>query len=265
MPLPSSIATTNDSYFTLAPSQSEVLPTHRGEFFQELSHCDKERAYPDASSKIDIKTKTAAQSKVDPSSTESIINVYLPQLSPELSFCDNGSTLDIPDKEEGSNEENVDVDTYGRPCIKKRVSFSDQLLTYIPDKDNSSISNSTDSSSISSYSCDRQLLKEANDQIQSTIFIRPVDNPSDIKANPMAQKKETSDKCVPAVINPIKKQDESISSLRRPGSVSNIPQRLSNTLLDIFQQKLPNNEIKTIPKRVQPPVATSRELTHVMY
>lgn len=267
MSTPSPISTVN-SYFTLAPSFSEVLPTHHREF----AHCEKEIAskHQEVTPKIDGDTKAVMHKMAEPLSSESIINVYLPQLSPEISFYDDGSTLDILDKEGTKKEKEIDVDTPERPCIKKRVSFSDQLLTYIPDEDNSSISNSTDSSSISSCFLDRQSSKQADDdEIPLSTFTRTVRNELSeiLVTEKKANSASTRNKFVPAVVMPVKKQEENISSLRRPGSIaSNSPQRLSNKLLDIFQQKLShNNETKTPPpQRAQSP-PTTRGLTHVMY
>lgn len=66
-------------------------------------------------------------SRTSSPSSDSTINVYLPRLSPDISFNDQDHQLSVPETDQ------EDIDDQGRPVIKKRVSFSEQLLTIIPD------------------------------------------------------------------------------------------------------------------------------------
>ncbi|KAI7888203.1 uncharacterized protein EV154DRAFT_518259 [Mucor mucedo] len=135
------------------------------------------------------------------------IQVYLPQLSPEISFC--GSSLDVPSDDEYLPQE--------RPCIKKRVSFSEQLSTFIPE-DDASVITEEDSNPMSNFV--RTLSSELAD-----ISMQYGGDPRE-KFLPAIQKKEVS------------------------------PQKLSNKLLDMFQKKpkvilQPNREL-THPTKTRP-------------
>jgi hypothetical protein len=269
MPTPPVISTPNDSYFTLVPSFSEALPTHHYKPHRQFAQNDKEE-YPNMPPRTDTTTEAVTRKVVEPSnSSESIINIYLPQLSPEISFCDNGSTLDIPDDKEESKEEGICIDSSERPCIRKRVSFSDQLLTYIPDEDVSSVSNSTDSSSISSCPLDQQLSKQADNQTQSnTVNNQPPEEKTILATEKKVNTMPIQHKFVPAAAIAVPVQRQEDASLRKPGAASNSPQRLSNKLLDIFQQKLTHHDIKTptpSPQQMQSLKTPNRELVHVTY
>lgn len=118
------------------------------------------------------------------------IQVYLPQLSPEISFC--GNSLDVPSDDESLPQE--------RPCIKKRVSFSEQLSTFIPEDD---ASVTTEEESVPN---------------PISTFVRTLSNElSDIS---MQYGEDSREKFLPI----IPKKEVS-------------PQKLSNKLLDMFQKK----------------------------
>lgn len=113
-----------------------------------------------------------------------------------------------------------------RPCIKKRVSFSEQLSTYIPEDD----------ASVST---------EEEERLYSPItkFVRTLSNElTDVSTQYGGRNGidvHPREKFLPLVVD-VKKKEVG-------------PQRLSNKLLDMFQKK---------PKVVDQP--TTRELTHVI-
>lgn len=130
-------------------------------------------------------TPTEDQAEEEP------IQVYLPQLSPEISFC--GNTLDVPSDDECLPQE--------RPCIKKRVSFSEQLSTYIPEDD---VSVSTEEE------------ERGNSPINT--FVRTLSiELTDISTH---YGKDPRERFLPII------QKKEVS-----------PQKLSNKLLDLFQKK----------------------------
>lgn len=195
--------------------------------------------------------------------TTNEINVYLPQLSPEISFHENADMLeDVSAEEEEEEEEDDDDEPLNkevasilvRPEIKKRVSFSEQLLTYIPEQQSSS---------------DDATASNTSEPIKSPIldFSRALNYElSDAKTKLIAERKVNAtpsrDRFVPAVV---KKTEPEVIVPKRP-SIANVnaPQKLSNKLLDMFQQKLSKPPIGKqeqiqLPKSQQQP----RELVHV--
>ncbi|KAI9366546.1 hypothetical protein BD770DRAFT_6871 [Pilaira anomala] len=130
---------------------------------------------------------------------EEPILVYLPQLSPDMSFCTNA--LDIPSD---------DITFQKRPCIKKQVSFSEQLSTVIDDLDD-----------------DDDEEEEGEEAATSPIssFVRTLSNElsNHSAALPIASNRE---KFIPVLIKNEKKKEGVV-----------VPQKLSNKLLDIFQKK----------------------------
>lgn len=128
---------------------------------------------------------------------EEPILVYLPQLSPDMSFCTNA--LDIPSD---------DIAFQKRPCIKKQVSFSEQLSTVIDDLDE-----------------EEEEEEEAVAASPISSFVRTLSNElsNHSAALPIASQRE---KFIPVLIKNEKKKESGV-----------VPQKLSNKLLDIFQKK----------------------------
>ncbi|GAA5804003.1 hypothetical protein HPULCUR_009488 [Helicostylum pulchrum] len=147
---------------------------------------------------------------------EEPIIVYLPQLSPDISFCTNA--LDIPPQTDQK-----------RPCIKKQVSFSDQLSTFIPDNQSNE--------------------EEEEEEENVSTFVRTLSNElSDVIS--AVQTQQHREKFIPALLQ--KKKEVPVVFQKKEVQ----PQKLSNKLLDIFQKK---------PKvmMVQQPTSSSKELTHL--
>jgi len=195
------------------------------------------------------------------------INVYLPQLSPEISFHETEDMLeDMSADEQGEEEEDSDDDEpldkevasiLVRPEIEKRVSFSDQLLTYIPEQQ------ASDDDTASNKSSEKPFKNPVLDFSRALSF-----ELSDVKSKLIAERKVNTtpsrDKYVPAAVT--KKIFEPEITSKRP-SVANVhaPQKLSNKLLDMFQQKLSKpsrieQQQQQLPK-TQP--SESRGLVHV--
>lgn len=176
---------------------------------------------------------------LSPTGSEDSIQMYLPQLSPELSFCNN-SMLDVPSSDD--EEEEDCIQEYERPCIKKRVSFSEQLSTVIPD-DESEITEDEQPSSINSSMT--RFTRTLSQELTQTSTILAAEK----KVNALPREKYIP---VPIVKKPVV-QRPSLNQLHAP-------QKLSNKLLDMFQKK-PKSESK-----VSAPAATSPpppKLTHV--
>lgn len=163
------------------------------------------------------------------------------------------------EEEDSDDDEPLDKEVASilvRPEIKKRVSFSDQLLTYIPEQQASDDDTASDKSS--EKPCKNPVL----DFSRALSF-----ELSDVKSKLIAERKVNTtpsrDKYVPAAVT--KKRFEPEITSKRP-SVANVhaPQKLSNKLLDMFQQKLskpsPIEQQQQLPK-TQPP--ESRGLVHV--
>ena len=235
-----------DSYFPIAAVSPQVIET------RDLKLIEPE-------TKI-----SPSQTKIVPLSNE--INVYLPQLSPEISFHENADILeDVSGNEEEEEEEEEDDDDdepsdkevasiLVRPEIKKRVSFSEQLLTYIPEQQSLS---------------DDDITNNTSEPIKSPMldFSRSLNYElSDVKTKLIAERKVNTtpsrDRFVPAIV---KKTEPEVIVPKRP-SVANVnsPQKLSNKLLDMFQQKLSKSPIEQ-QVQVQPSKSQqqSRELVHV--
>ncbi|KAI8090296.1 uncharacterized protein B0P05DRAFT_594618, partial [Gilbertella persicaria] len=210
----------SDSYFTLSPSHiSEMLPPRL---------CTS----PDSMSSTSSKDETQT---ID--GNESTISVYLPQLSPEISVHGNHV-------QEESLEEL-------RPGFKKQVSFSEHLLTYIPEEFD-------DSNSIVSSSCSSEITTPVSMTSQPAIKPETVskfgqtisDELGGIKKNLV--EKVSREKFVPPQFN----KKESFVNKR-----SNMaPQKLSTKLLDMFQQKV---SISTSPKLSRSSTEPTRELVHL--
>jgi hypothetical protein len=204
---------------------------------------------------------------------ESSIQLYLPQLSPEISFCEasSNSTLDFP----SDSEDNYDSDTENqeqgqqRPGIKKRVSFSEQLSTFIPPCSNDDSSSSTSTASV---------IEEQQERPCSpmTKFVRKLSHElMDASSMLVAEKRVNSTprhKFVPA---PVVSEKKEVAALVAPkaklvGFGSNnmgtgSPQKLSNKLLDMFQKKqIIQPKSAAVNSSLPPPAtASTRELTHV--
>ncbi|CAO0803434.1 unnamed protein product [Mucor circinelloides] len=220
-----------------------------------------------ASNEPEIKISPSVSSQVDSVPCSSEINVYLPQLSPEISFHETEDMLeDMSADEQGEEEEDSDDDEpldkevasiLVRPEIKKRVSFSDQLLTYIPEQQ------ASDDDTASNKSSENPFKNPVLDFSRALSF-----ELSDVKSKLIAERKVNTtpsrDKYVPAAVT--KKIFEPEITSKRP-SVANVhaPQKLSNKLLDMFQQKLSKpspieQQQQQLPK-TQP--SESRGLVHL--
>lgn len=168
--------------------------------------------------------------------------MYLPQLSPEISFCDpNGNnTLDIPSDSEA--EEGVQQ----HPGMKKRVSFSDQLSTVIPgSSDDDAFSIVSSSATITSP------IEEDRSTSPMARFVRKLSHElmdastllvAEKTVNPTAAR----DKFVPAPVSgpivAVKKESSPTNTKKLVGfgntnNAAPQPQKLSNKLLDMFQNK----------------------------
>ena len=158
-----------------------------------------------------------------PTGSEDTIHVYLPQLSPEISFCNN-SNLDVPSDDECE-----------RPGIKKRVSFSDQLSTVIPDEED-------DEEPLSKFT--RTVSHELSEAKEILVAEKRVNMSPREKYVPVKSSRPPS---------PPKHMPSKPSLNSRPSLSNSPPQKLSNKLLDMFQKK---------PK-VSSPVAVAAPLTHV--
>ncbi|KAK4512734.1 uncharacterized protein ATC70_003440 [Mucor velutinosus] len=194
-----------------------------------------------------ISSSVSSQKESAPCSNE--INVYLPQLSPEISFHESileDVSAGEQEEENSEDDEPLDVEVASileRPEIKKRVSFSDQLLTYIPEQ------------------------QASDDDIVSNKSTETPSSKNPIKTKQTVERKVNTapyrDKYVPAAET--RKIFEPEVAPKRP-LVANVlaPQKLSNKLLDMFQQKLSTKasfiEQQQLPKTQQP---ESRGLVHL--
>lgn len=186
---------------------------------------------------------------LSPTGSEDSIQMYLPQLSPELSFCNN-SMLDVPSSDDEEEEEECMQQGSERPCIKKRVSFSEQLSTVIPDDESEATEDDQSSINNSMTKFTRTLSQEL---IQTSTILA-----AEKKVNVLPR-----EKYIPVV--PIVKKPVVVS---RPTTSTTItqnqqqhpsPQKLSNKLLDMFQKK-PKAESKiSSPTTISSPP----KLTHV--
>ena len=186
----------------------------------------------------EIKISHSVSSRVDSVPCSNEINVYLPQLSPEISFhedmLEDVSASEQEEEEDSEDEEPLDKEVASilvRPEIQKRVSFSEQLLTYIPEQQPSDDDTASNKSSEAPSSKNPML-----DFSRALSF-----ELSDVKTKLIAERKVNTtpsrDKYVPAAVT--RKIFEPEVAPKRP-SVANVhaPQKLSNKLLDMFQQKL---------------------------
>lgn len=179
---------------------------------------------------------------LSPTGSEDSIQMYLPQLSPELSFCNN-SMLDVPSSDDEEEEEDGMQQGYERPCIKKRVSFSEQLSTVIPD-DESEVTEDDQSSINNSMTRFTRTLSQELMQTSTALA-------AEKKVNVLPRDKYLP---VPIVKKPV--------VVPRPTTIQNqqqpAPQKLSNKLLDMFQKK-PKAESKASTTLSSPPP----KLTHL--
>ncbi|CAO3640422.1 unnamed protein product [Mucor fragilis] len=213
----------------------------------------------------ETKISHSISSEIDSVPCSNEINVYLPQLSPEISFhedmLEDVSASEQEKEEDSEDDEPLDNEVASvlvRPDIQKRVSFSEQLLTYIPEQQASDDDASSNKSSEAPPSKNPML-----DFSRALSF-----ELSDVKTKLIAERKVNTtpsrDKYVPAAV--ARKILEPEVAPKRP-SVANVhaPQKLSNKLLDMFQQKLstkpsPIQQQQQLPKTQQP---ESRGLVHV--
>ncbi|CEP18936.1 hypothetical protein [Parasitella parasitica] len=172
-------------------------------------------------------------------SPSSEINIYLPQLSPEISFHHKNPDMldDISAGEEEESEANDNgnepldkkvASVLPRPVIKKQVSFSKQLLTYIPEQQSGS---EDDASSYASESP-----KSPVSDLSKTLTHELTDAESRLIANRKVNDAMLRDKFVPAVTSRVDPR----ASLAN----AHTPKKLSNKLLGMFQQTLSNPSIK---------------------
>ncbi|KAL9536939.1 hypothetical protein MBANPS3_012231 [Mucor bainieri] len=216
-----------------------------------------------------IKISPSLSSPIESVPCSNEINVYLPQLSPEISFhedlLEDVSAGEQDEEEDSDDDEPLDKEVASilvRPEIKKRVSFSDQLLTYIPEQQQQQASDD-DTASIKSS----EAPSPKNPMLD---FSRALSfELSDVKTKLIAERRVNTtpsrDKYVPAAVT--RKLFEPEVAPKRP-SVANVhaPQKLSNKLLDMFQQKLSakpspvEQQQQQLPKSQQP---ESRGLVHL--
>lgn len=210
----------------------------------------------------EIKVSPSLSCQMDSVVCSNEINVYLPQLSPEISFHEDLlEDVSAGEQEEDSDdEEPLDKEVASileRPEIKKRVSFSDQLLTYIPEQQ------ASDDDAASSKSSETSTAKNPMLDFSRTLSFELSDVSTKLVAERKVNTTPSRDKYVPAAVT--RKLFEPQVAPKRP-SVANVhaPQKLSNKLLDMFQQKLSSKpapvEHPQLPK-TQPPA--SRGLVHV--
>lgn len=182
-------------------------------------------------------------------SSDSTINVYLPRLSPDISFSDQDHQLAVPEKEQTEEE----TEEHGRPVIKKRVSFSDQLLTYIPEH---SPSDDDDATTVASSNSEQT----TNGKKSVFKFFDTLNQElSETKKKLVEERKVNTtpsrEPFIPAVIKKV--NSGSVSSCSSP------PQKLSNKLLDMFQQKLTQSPKLQPPKQQEQQQQVPQPLVHV--
>ncbi|KAI8339307.1 hypothetical protein BD560DRAFT_25201 [Blakeslea trispora] len=236
--MPENPEANNDSYFTMSPlSLSNGLPSRYYTSSPEsILSIEKLENFRKISEPIQI------------ADSESSINIYYPQLSPELSVNQDKFIF-------GTDKENANTSEELRPGIKKQVSFSEQLLTYIPEE-------LDDSCSTVSSTCSSEIMTPVSSPAQLPIRTNFLSK-SDKFGNEFSHAKKivVTDRRTEDVQNKIA-YSQSIkpqsSVVKRP---SIVPQKLSSKLLDMFQQKASiTDHVSTSPSHS---VESKRELVHL--
>ncbi|OBZ88508.1 hypothetical protein A0J61_03440 [Choanephora cucurbitarum] len=221
-----------DSYFTMNPlSLSNGLPPR----YYTSS--------PESVSSLEKEEFSKSSGLIQRGDSESSISIYSPQLSPELSV-DHDRSISASEER---NKRNDDISEGLRPGIKKQVSFSEQLLTYIPEE-------LDDSHSVVSSTCSSEILTPVFAHAQlpiKTEFVSNIDHRLSNEFSPvkkiMVTEKRTTD-----VQNRIANSQSARSESPVTKRPSIVPRKLSSKLLDMFQQKTSstaNSSPSTEPKQ----------------
>ncbi|KAI8376587.1 hypothetical protein EDC96DRAFT_279234 [Choanephora cucurbitarum] len=204
---------------------------------------------PESVSSLEKEEFSKSSGLIQRKDSESSISIYSPQLSPELSVDHDRS---IVSASEERNKRNDDISEGLRPGIKKQVSFSEQLLTYIPEE-------LDDSHSVVSSTCSSEILTPVFAPAQlpiKTEFVSNIDHRFSNEFNSvkkiMVTEKRTTD-----VQNRIANSQSARSESPVTKRPSIVPQKLSSKLLDMFQQKT------SITTNSSPSTEPKRELVHL--
>ncbi|KAI7901450.1 uncharacterized protein BX663DRAFT_514452 [Cokeromyces recurvatus] len=248
----------NVSYFSLPSHHEKYQSDFNDKVFQQ-----------EVNQSIIINTVDKDQ---DTAKNDASINMYLPQLSPEISFCNDDTIMsDLSESEDHDTIQQKQVtssfreNNKKRSHLKKQVSFSDQMLTYIPEQqyDNHSLS-SCSSSSSSASSVDTPAASTS----ESTILPVPIMHDTEVSSNRLLNFSHTirnelsntkealiaegkvnvtssRNKFVPVAIRSASNKllSKTDGNTKQNSIVNTTPQRLSNRLLNIFQSKASNNAV----------------------